>query len=578
MPVFAVAAAVVAVTVAVEVGTTLAVIAAVGATVGAIGAVTNNKALMIAGGVIGAIGGIGALASSAGVIGNLGSVWEAGSLSGLVGEGAGAASSAAASMPSGIEAQYNAAMAGTFTEAAPVTPFGLDAAGNPDIFSVVAGNTSEFTAAGDAATSGTFAADASAPNVTPVAANDTGVTGGVPNTSMPNMPAVDGTTGTVEQGDAAGSINAVAAAATTPTSTTDSTLTGGQGVGGSSAPVVPSEYGAGGGQLFSAAAGQYVGIVARGLTQPAGDGSHGMMTSAASADSGHDEAAAEFPACCPVRAVHLNGRLHGAKIMVEVGEPDFDFGRMKDGLPNLPQLFRAASALRRNHRRAVRVVYVNDRGQGRMRDRPDADKRRLREGWARAGARADVFHAFSDASQGVRKAPGETAHQVGRFYNAVYPNNIRAVRKDKLKPCRAGANIAAQFNRLSVFAKGVPCNAAGRVDVDYTRVCRIGPVADLPLSSEGGRIRNGLVGAQATRLWPPAGRKVSASSQPYTIPLPRRNCRVSILLKTKTASTSAERRLRLRHPCPTASECHDRSAINKKIHFLVADIISNYTK
>lgn len=78
MPVIAVAVAIavdVSAGAAIAAGTitALGAIAAVGATIGAIGAVTGNKALSIAGTVLGVVGAVGSLASASGLLGDAGS-------------------------------------------------------------------------------------------------------------------------------------------------------------------------------------------------------------------------------------------------------------------------------------------------------------------------------------------------------------------------------------------------------------------------------------------------------------------------------------------------------------------------
>jgi len=72
MPIAAVAVAAVAIDAAVTTTTIFTVVAAVGATIGAIGVITGNKDLALAGTALGLVGGIGSLATDAGIIGQSG--------------------------------------------------------------------------------------------------------------------------------------------------------------------------------------------------------------------------------------------------------------------------------------------------------------------------------------------------------------------------------------------------------------------------------------------------------------------------------------------------------------------------
>lgn len=245
MPVLAVIGAAVAITVAVEVGTTLAIVAAVGATIGAVGAITNNKALMIAGGVIGAIGGIGALAQSAGIIGA--DAFSFGSTAAAAGEGA--ASGAAGSL-SGIDAeiaqwsQYGADLGaatdvGTFPTNALSGSVSLE--GAPTTASA---GVDSVTGAYQDVSAGLNPAVSTTPDVTPVAAVDNGVTipQGDAAVGVIDPPSqITGTAGSVP-GVGAPSAPGVAAPGTPgpiaadPNATTNSILSGGQGVTGAPAP------------------------------------------------------------------------------------------------------------------------------------------------------------------------------------------------------------------------------------------------------------------------------------------------------------------------------------------------------
>lgn len=182
MPIIAIGAAVFAVAAAVATDFAIfATIAAVGATIGAVGAVTNNKALMIAGGVIGAIGGVGALAQSAGIIGSDASLFGS-----VFGSSGGAAASAAPSIESEIaqwsqygadlDVQGNAALSGVgaySSEGVPLT--GTQALeGVPTTASQTVDPTTGAVQSLDTSVSPQISA-ASGPDVTPTGTVDNGV-------------------------------------------------------------------------------------------------------------------------------------------------------------------------------------------------------------------------------------------------------------------------------------------------------------------------------------------------------------------------------------------------------------------
>lgn len=185
----AVAIAAVSIAVAVDAGTTLAIVAAVGATVSAIGVVTHNQTLAIAGGVIGAVGAIGGLASAAGMFSSAAdvaggsSIFDAG---GLASDGgfAGAVGSDVAAGGSLVTPQAQALIDAGLTSGTQSAGISSSVMSGTDILNEVSGSvTVPGTASAETTgslvnssspTKGTVAAQDS---VTPVAATDTSVTG-----------------------------------------------------------------------------------------------------------------------------------------------------------------------------------------------------------------------------------------------------------------------------------------------------------------------------------------------------------------------------------------------------------------
>lgn len=177
MPVIAVAVAAVAIGVAVEVGTTVAIIAAVGATIGAVGAVTGNKELAIAGGVIGAIGAIGGLASAAGIFSSAASgtsLFDAGGLAsdgGFAGAvGADVAAGGGGSLSAQAQALVDAGLnPGTQSAGISSSVMGGSIPANGDIINMASGQVTTPDVALNAAPANAQPAD-----VTPVTATDKG--------------------------------------------------------------------------------------------------------------------------------------------------------------------------------------------------------------------------------------------------------------------------------------------------------------------------------------------------------------------------------------------------------------------
>lgn len=220
----AVAIAAVSIAVAVDAGTTLAIVAAVGATVSAIGVVTHNQTLAIAGGVIGAVGAIGGLASAAGMFSSAAdvaggsSIFDAG---GLASDGgfAGAVGSDVAAGGSLVTPQAQALIDAGLTSGTQSAGISSSVMSGTDILNEISGTVSVPGTASSSVsgslvnsadpTSGTIAGTDTA---TPVAATDTGVTGTPASTPGTASSSVEGTLDT----QAAGPTTTVAPSVDTP--------------------------------------------------------------------------------------------------------------------------------------------------------------------------------------------------------------------------------------------------------------------------------------------------------------------------------------------------------------------------
>lgn len=233
----AVASAAIAIGVAVDTGTTLAIVAAVGATISAVGVVTHNQTLAIAGGVIGAVGAIGGLASAAGVFDGASGIFSAGTAvpaSAGADVGTLAADAGAPAVSATDQALIDAGLQSGAQSA------GISSSVTPDIVNMATGEVSVPGAAGapslqagPAVNSADPTVGALTPNVTPTAATNTGV----PDTTPAGGTASGEVQGVLDQqGDGAVTSVAAPAAPAAPTSTTGSILNGGQGVTGVPAP------------------------------------------------------------------------------------------------------------------------------------------------------------------------------------------------------------------------------------------------------------------------------------------------------------------------------------------------------
>lgn len=184
-------------TVGFTLATTLSVISAVGAVTSAIGVLTHNQTLAIAGGVIGAVGAIGGLASAAGVFAEGGifgsaagapSAAGAGADVGTLAADAGAGSIAAGTnqvlIDAGLEAgQQSAGISSSVMSGTDILNEVSGAVVSPGSASAEVGGSLVNSA--DPATGSVVGSD-----VTPVTATDTGVTGATPGTASADSTAV----------------------------------------------------------------------------------------------------------------------------------------------------------------------------------------------------------------------------------------------------------------------------------------------------------------------------------------------------------------------------------------------------
>lgn len=238
MPVIAIGFAAFAIATAVATLETVAIIAAVGATIAAVGAVTNNKALMIAGGVIGAIGGIGALAQSAGLIGGSALSLGSSAASGVVGE----TGAAAAGIDAEIAQWSSYGALGESLSGAPALSAAPSIATQADVIDQVSGAMQPLESSVSPAVGTAYA-----PDIAPAAAIDNAaipqglINGGEASATGYTSAALDPLAQTAEV--TVPNVSAPQVPGTSQTATTNSILNGGQG---GSPPVGPVDYGAGG--------------------------------------------------------------------------------------------------------------------------------------------------------------------------------------------------------------------------------------------------------------------------------------------------------------------------------------------